>query len=65
VIAASFEQVTDVIGVALALVMVALFAAVDLLPEGRLARRVSGLAAGSVFTVLMVVVAYRFSVLAE
>lgn len=64
-IAASLDQVTDVVGVTLAIAMVVLFAAVDLLPSGSLGRRLSGLAAGSLFTVLVVVVGYRFAVLAE
>lgn len=64
-LAASLDEVTDVVGIVLAVAMVVLFAAVDLLPPGSLGRRVSGLAAGSLFTVLIVVVGYRFAVLAE
>lgn len=64
-IGASTEQVTDVVGIALVVVMVGLFAAVDLLPEGRLARRVTGMAAGTVFVVLMGIIAFRFAVLAQ
>lgn len=63
--ALSFEETTDLVGVVLAIVMVALFAAVDLLPVGHSARRISGIAAGSALTLLVAVVAYRFAVMAE
>jgi uncharacterized membrane protein YccF (DUF307 family) len=63
-IVTSFNQATDVIGVTLAIAMVVMFAAVDLLPVGHPVRRVSGFAAGSAFTALMVLVGYRFAVMA-
>lgn len=64
-IAASLEHVTDAVGVALTIVLVVLFAVVDLVPAGHVGRRVGAVAAGSAFTALIALVAYRFVVLAQ
>lgn len=63
-ISASVDDVTDVVGIGIAIVMVALFAAVDMLPSGTVIRRLSGYTAGALFAILIALVAYRFAVLA-